>query len=608
LNLQLRLLLAIFGASVCALLFVGYIAFGGVQKISFVSMRGLLTTTADHMLDKRPDAKAAEDNWVSWLKANPHLAMGGISAVLLERNSDKMVVTTGNDWQELAPFFNGTARILRDVTAEEFIKVAGTRFVWTRTDIPDSRYAVALFFKTTGGDFLFASKYFIVPSLIAVGIVLWASIWAAVILSNLMMKARQRELLESTVNARTAELREAETRLQQANEDLERRVEERTHELQRSRDRFRKVTDSVPALISNVDADERYLFVNSAWEATMGQPADTVIGCTMKEILPPEFYAVVAPMIRGAMAGGRQPFQTQLAGADGGCLDIDATFVPDVDETGQIIGVFMLAYDVTDRKQAEAQLIQADKLVTLGTLAAGTAHELSQPLNIIRLVLESARSEAAVENDQIAIDVEDIDVIIDQVMRMARIIEQMTMFSRRDRNDHQLLLPSVSIEAVLPLVEPHYSPAGVALETDLPNSMAKVMGSRFQLEQVLLNLLTNALFAVDQKIKSDAENGTHFYGKVRLGLAESDDGASVVIRVADNGGGVSEDVLNRIFDPFFTTKEVGSGTGLGLSVSRSIINSMDGQLDARNENGGACFTITLPQVNDAGLDAADNVA
>ena len=132
----------------------------------------------------------------------------------------------------------------------------------------------------------------------------------------------------------------------------------------------------------------------------------------------------------------------------------------------------------------------------------------------------------------------------------------------------------------------------IEVVADLSGTCRPVLGHRVQMEQVILNLLTNA---------QDAIRGNPASGGGKITIAVDDDGADTVrITVSDSGGGIPENALDRIFEPFFTTKEMGKGTGLGLSVSFGIIRDMDGTIEAENADGGAKFTITLPV---AGTDA-----
>ena len=239
--------------------------------------------------------------------------------------------------------------------------------------------------------------------------------------------------------------------------------------------------------------------------------------------------------------------------------------------------------DVTARKQAEAQVIQTAKLATLGEMATSVAHELNQPLNVIRMAagnvlrkLEKGKADPTYLNDK-------LERIASQTERAAAIIDHMRMFGRKADEKPTELDPREMVRGALDLMGEQLRLAEIGVSLDLPETCPPVLGHRVQMEQVILNLLTNARDAVGAN-----EN------EMKIALAVGGDDEDVRITVSDNGGGIPEKILGRIFEPFFTTKEMGKGTGLGLSVSYGIIRDMGGTIEAENAGGGAKFTITLP--------------
>ena len=242
------------------------------------------------------------------------------------------------------------------------------------------------------------------------------------------------------------------------------------------------------------------------------------------------------------------------------------------------------------RKKAEAQVIQAAKLATLGEMATSVAHELNQPLNVIRMAagnvlrkLEKGTAEPAYLHDK-------LDRIAGQTERAAAIIDHMRMFGRKAEEKPAELDLSETMRNALELMGEQLRLAEIDVSLDLPEACPPVMGHPVQMEQVILNLLTNARDAV-------MANGTE--KKITLAVDGSGDDR-VRITVTDSGGGIPPNAIEHLFEPFFTTKEMGEGTGLGLSVSYGIIHDMGGTIEAENVAGGARFTITLPV---AGTDA-----
>jgi C4-dicarboxylate-specific signal transduction histidine kinase len=216
-------------------------------------------------------------------------------------------------------------------------------------------------------------------------------------------------------------------------------------------------------------------------------------------------------------------------------------------------------------------------------MATSVAHELNQPLNVIRMAAGNSRrkmsegiADAEYLNDKLL-------RIEEQTARAATIIDHMRMFGRQATELPESIDPRVVVVNALDLVSEQLRLAGIEVMTVLAEDCAYVLGHAIQMEQVILNLLTNARDAIDE---------SEDRAKITLRVFEGD--KVVHITVQDNGGGIPSDVLHRIFEPFYTTKEMGKGTGLGLSVSYGIVRDMKGTIIAENIDDGARFTITLP--------------
>jgi CheY-like chemotaxis protein len=212
--------------------------------------------------------------------------------------------------------------------------------------------------------------------------------------------------------------------------------------------------------------------------------------------------------------------------------------------------------------------------------------------------VESADVDAAVQTRK-------LEGVIGQVDRMAGIVDHMRLFSRKDSADRETFSPTACAADAIGMVENQYRALGIRLERDLPARCRNVSGHRFKLEQVILNLLSNARDAAAARAERAAREGREFVPEVSVGVAEDCETGTVILSVSDNGGGVPEDVLDEIFDPFFTTKAEGHGTGLGLSISYSIIDTMGGRIEVRNAEDGARFDVILLPATDEILPAAD---
>ncbi|MEQ5803337.1 ATP-binding protein [Halomonas sp. H10-9-1] len=248
-----------------------------------------------------------------------------------------------------------------------------------------------------------------------------------------------------------------------------------------------------------------------------------------------------------------------------------------------------LSDEIEERKRAEAdlrrtrdELIQAAKLAVLGQLAAGINHELNQPLAAIRAYAENARAFLARERLE-SVD-RNLAEIVELTSRMAEISAQLRQFSRKGDERRSAVSVTDCFEYALRLFQTRLQETGVHVERRFPASPAWVNADPVRLEQVLVNLIGNALQAM-------AGRDTQ-----RLTLRVEADSAQVQLAVEDSGPGIPPEQLTRIFEPFFTTKSPGSGLGLGLSISSRIIDDLGGRLGAETlPAGGARFTIRLPQ-------------
>jgi histidine kinase len=248
--------------------------------------------------------------------------------------------------------------------------------------------------------------------------------------------------------------------------------------------------------------------------------------------------------------------------------------------------------DITKRLEAEQQLIHAGKMATLGEMATGIAHELNQPLSVIKTAggycLKKARNSANIEGKDFVSMLEKIDRNVD---RSADIIRHMRQFARKS----EVVLAEVQVNDVLKrahdIFRQQLKVRGIDVAWDIEQDLPTVMADSSRLEQVFINLLLNARDAIEEKWWSPEPA----MGTKKITLKTALEGNMVVVEIKDTGIGISEDIADKIFEPFFTTKQVGKGTGLGLSISYGIIKDCHGDINATmNEHGETCFRIFFP--------------
>lgn len=235
--------------------------------------------------------------------------------------------------------------------------------------------------------------------------------------------------------------------------------------------------------------------------------------------------------------------------------------------------------DIREERHLQARLIQSEKMAAVGLLAGGIAHEINNPLSGILAFAQLALAQVK-EGEQLHQDIKEIE---SSALRCKKIVENLLEFSRQssieDRGEIDL---KVTLERVLPLINLQVKEAGVTLEIEIEDSLPKVLANGNQIEQVFLNLASNACHAMQRG------------GKMVITVRYQAPGW-IQINFVDNGSGIQKEVLPRIFDPFFTTKKSGMGTGLGLSIIYNIIQDHAGKIEVESqENTGTIFHIYLP--------------
>jgi PAS domain S-box-containing protein len=248
--------------------------------------------------------------------------------------------------------------------------------------------------------------------------------------------------------------------------------------------------------------------------------------------------------------------------------------------------------DITESIEKEAQLIQASKMTTLGTMAAGMAHEINQPLNVIQVCadffLKMINKGMPIKEEDLKSMAHDIS---SNVQRASGIIKHMRDFARQSEVVKTQVNINDPIEDVFKVLGHQLKVHQIKLKLDLAPDLPFIMADHNRLEQVFINLVTNAVDAMDKK---GEELGRQEWERL-LAIRSFCEGDQVKVTVADTGTGIPQEIRDKIFEPFFTTKEVGKGTGLGISISYGIIKDYNGTIDIKSEVGqGTTFELKFP--------------
>jgi signal transduction histidine kinase len=252
---------------------------------------------------------------------------------------------------------------------------------------------------------------------------------------------------------------------------------------------------------------------------------------------------------------------------------------PLFNEKGEVTGSVVVVRDVTQQRRMEEQLILTDRLASIGELSSGIAHELNNPLTSV-----IGFSQLLMQGDVPDNIKEDLGIIYSEAQRAAVIVKNLLTFARKHAPVTQLSQVNIVIEDVLRLRAYEQKVNNVEIEKHLAANLPEIMMDPFQIQQVFLNIIVNAEFAMLE---------AHQKGKLVITTARAD--GVIRITFTDDGPGITEANQKRIFNPFFTTKEVGKGTGLGLSICHGIITEHGGKIYVRSTLGqGTTFTVELP--------------
>ncbi|MEJ2100315.1 MAG: ATP-binding protein [Desulfobacterales bacterium] len=245
--------------------------------------------------------------------------------------------------------------------------------------------------------------------------------------------------------------------------------------------------------------------------------------------------------------------------------------------------------DITQRLETEQQLIQASKMATLGEMATGVAHELNQPLSVIktasRFFMKKIHKKEKIADDVLLTLSEEIDSHID---RATKIINHMRQFGRQSDITLEKVQVNETLRKALDILGQQLKVRGIEVIWDLEPDLPLILADPDRLEQVFINLLINARDAIDEKWRSKM----YRKGEKQITLKTQSDSQWLSVTISDTGPGIPDSIIERIFEPFFTTKKVGQGTGLGLSISYGIIRDLKGSIRAYSRKGkGASFII-----------------
>ena len=352
-------------------------------------------------------------------------------------------------------------------------------------------------------------------------------------------------------------------------------LEQKAVQIERLKDFSENIVESLRIGVFTIDLEDRIESWNPQLEELLEIPRAEALHRKFNEVLPADLGGEIAARAANEHVSGIYRFHLNTRSSRHHV--VNASIAPLLGKDGSRLGRLILLDNITQRVRLEDQMVQTEKLTSLGLLAAGVAHEVNTPLAVISNYIQMLAKQIPEDDPR----QKTIERIVKQTFRASEIVNNLLNFSRTGGGvPSEVDLNSV-LEETLTLVQHPFKAAQVTVVRTYAEKLPPILGSTTRLQQVFLNLFMNARDAMPGGGMLEIRTGAH--------------NGSVEIEVSDTGAGIPAEQLHRIFDPFFTTKATGRGTGLGLSVSYGIIQEHSGKVDVRSTPGkGTSFRLEFP--------------
>jgi len=360
-------------------------------------------------------------------------------------------------------------------------------------------------------------------------------------------------------------------------------------ELARSEARYRHLFEGANDAIMTFDSMGRFTTVNDAGEVLSGYAREELIGRFFGPLLAMEALPRAIIEFRRALSGNVGHFETVIVRKDGERRYMTVNYACP-QRSREVLCVIR---DATEEKRLQQQLIQSEKMAAIGQLVSGVAHEVNNPLASISAFAQLMMADRTLKPDQR----HSMEVISGEARRAARIVHNLLTFARQHKAEKTLADINKVLDDTLELRAYELNVRGIRVEREFDTPPPETMADVYQMQQVVLNLITNA-----EQAMASVDRPHH-----RLTLRSRTQGDTIRIEVEDTGPGIPPESLDVIFNPFFTTKPTGQGTGLGLSISLGIVSEHGGRIWAERATPGARFCIELPLVQTGKRAAAPAV-
>lgn len=372
----------------------------------------------------------------------------------------------------------------------------------------------------------------------------------------------------------------------------ERALSQQKEELSEARSFLRGVLENSQDIIFLTKPTGKIISINNGAVASLGYTNAEATEKYAKDLAVDPQQMV--DLFKEAFSSGHSNcFEIKLLRRDGSEVIGSLSLTTITDQFGHIVEVAGICRDITNRLKLQEDLIQTERLAAIGKMAAGVAHEINNPLAIIEMisgVIDETLVDAEIDAESRSELREAVDSLLLQTRRCASITHSLLGFSRKSKGAKISVKVTDILDELIALMRPELRRIDVTISKDFTQDLPLIETDITLLEQVLVNLVRNALDAIEEKAPDSPELG------ISAELCEDpDEGARIAITITDNGIGIEEDNLNQIFDLFYTSKPPGKGTGLGLSIVHNILNKLGGDISVESEVGvGTSFTLMLP--------------
>jgi len=357
---------------------------------------------------------------------------------------------------------------------------------------------------------------------------------------------------------------------------------EANESIRKSEEKYRLLVENLNDVIFNLDTQGNITYISPVAESIFGYRSEEILGKPFSVFVYDDDLPGLMTSLEETIGGEFNPYDFR-ASDKGGSIHYVRTSSRPIEKNGRHVGMTGVLTDITEKRKMEEQLIQAEKLSSLGGILSGVAHELNNPLTaIIGNAQLLSRMDISSEIKQ------KLDTIYNESFRCTKIVGGLLAFAREHRPERVMTDINQIIREAYKLREYELRVDDVSLKTELDETIPEISVDPHQIQQVLINLINNAYHALQDK----GGGGT-------ILIKSRQEESTIIIECIDDGPGIPEKIKRKIFDPFFTTKEPGKGTGLGLSICYGITKEHEGSIEVESHPGfGTRFIVSLP----AGLD------